>query len=110
MTRKPSVDPARLPEGAIVEFIAMGRYVKVSAVDPRSGEEVCIVGDPKVGETVLTDLAVTKLLRRLKRPGRGAVVHDRAQDRTHEPAVSRPTAASAGMRGRRRDAPSGWDL
>ncbi len=45
----------------IIEFIQVGDYVKVSAVDPVSGVEACIVGAPAVGETVLARTAVRKL-------------------------------------------------
>ena len=45
----------------IYEFIPMGRYVKVAAVDPATLTEVSIVGDPAVGETVLKRQARRKL-------------------------------------------------
>ncbi len=45
----------------IYEFIPMGRYVKVAAVDPATLTEVSIVGDPAVGETLLKRQARRKL-------------------------------------------------
>jgi len=45
----------------IYEFIPMGRYVKVAAVDPATLTEVSIVGDPSVGETALKRQARRKL-------------------------------------------------
>ena len=48
-------------EGVIVEMIAIGRYVKVTAVDVSSGREVSIVGDPRRGERALREAAVRKL-------------------------------------------------
>ena len=45
----------------IYEFIPLGRYVKVAAVDPATLTEVSIVGDPSVGETVLKRQARRKL-------------------------------------------------
>lgn len=45
----------------IYEFIPMGRYVKVAAVDPATLTEVTIVGDPAVGETLLKRQARRKL-------------------------------------------------
>lgn len=45
----------------IFEFIPMGRYVKVAAVDPATLTEVTIVGDPAVGETLLKRQARRKL-------------------------------------------------
>ena len=47
--------------GVIVEMIAIGRYVKVTAVDTRSGTEASIVGDPRRGERALREAAVRKL-------------------------------------------------
>ena len=46
----------------IVEFIPVGSYVKVSAIDPKTGTEVSIVGDPKQGNEALKRTAVRKLL------------------------------------------------
>ncbi len=48
-------------EGVIIEMIAIGRYVKVTAVDVGTGREVSIVGDPRRGEKALRDTAVRKL-------------------------------------------------
>jgi len=47
--------------GVIVEMIAIGRYVKVTAVDTRTGIEASIVGDPRRGERALRDAAIRKL-------------------------------------------------
>ncbi len=48
-------------EGVIIEMIAVGRYVKVTAVDVKSGREVSMVGDPRRGEKALREAAVRKL-------------------------------------------------
>ena len=48
-------------QGVIFEMIAAGRYVKVSAVDTRSGIEATIVGDPCRGERALRQAAPCKL-------------------------------------------------
>ena len=45
----------------IIEYIPVGKYVKVSAIDPKTRVEVSIVGDPKQGEAVLKRTAVRKL-------------------------------------------------
>jgi hypothetical protein len=45
----------------IIEMIPNGRYVKVSAVDTRTGVEVSIVGDPRRGEAALQQAAINKL-------------------------------------------------
>lgn len=47
--------------GVIVEMIGVGRYVKVTAVDTRTGIEATIVGDPRRGERALREAAVRKL-------------------------------------------------
>ena len=45
----------------IVEFRRIGRFVKVSAIDPASLVEVSIVGDPAAGEPMLERTAIRKL-------------------------------------------------
>lgn len=55
----------------IFEFVRIGHAVKVSAIDPVTGTEVSIVGDPTVGEAALKRLAARKLdyvLARRKTP------------------------------------------
>ncbi len=60
----------------IFEFISIGSYVKVSAIDTRTGTEVSIVGDPRRGEVALRRVALRKLENVMKkasesgRPGR----------------------------------------
>lgn len=53
--------------GVIFEFITIGAYVKVSAIDTRSGTEVSIVGDPRRGEPALRRLALRKLELAMKK-------------------------------------------
>ena len=45
----------------IIEFIQVGAYVKVSAVDPISLVEVSIVGDPSASRNTLEQTAIKKL-------------------------------------------------
>jgi len=47
--------------GIIFEMVVVGRYVKVTAVDTRSGIEASIVGDPRRGEQALRNAAARKL-------------------------------------------------
>ncbi|MCR9073052.1 MAG: hypothetical protein NXI18_15155 [Alphaproteobacteria bacterium] len=57
----------------ILEFIPRGAYVKVSAIDPATGTEVSIVGDPMRGEAALRQLAIRKLeyvMNKQKKDGR----------------------------------------
>lgn len=51
----------------IVEFIPQGRYVRVTAVDPVTGLEAVMVGDPAQSQDTLTRLAVQKLEYLLKK-------------------------------------------
>ena len=48
-------------ERVIIEFVKVGAYVKVSAIDPTTRVEVSIVGDPLVSQTKLEQTAVQKL-------------------------------------------------
>ncbi len=45
----------------IIEYIPIGGYVKVSAIDPFSGKEVSIVGDAAASKETLSNLAIKKL-------------------------------------------------
>ena len=53
----------RSSHGVIFEFINIGSYVKVSAIDTRTGTEISIVGDPRRGEQALRRVALRKLER-----------------------------------------------
>ncbi|MDG1286620.1 MAG: hypothetical protein P8P30_03540 [Rickettsiales bacterium] len=52
---------------AIIEFIHQGRYVKVTAIDPVTGIEASIVGDPKAPEQTLQELAIKRLAYVIKK-------------------------------------------
>lgn len=45
----------------LVEWLQIGRHMKVSAIDPESGIEVSIIGDARVSVDVLKRHAVRKL-------------------------------------------------
>jgi hypothetical protein len=45
----------------IIEFIQVGAYVKVSAIDPVSSVEVSIVGDPSASQEILKRNVLQKL-------------------------------------------------
>ena len=49
------------PQGVIIEFIPRGDFVKVTAVDPRTGIEATIVGDPARPRASLEEVAINKL-------------------------------------------------
>ncbi len=65
MTRHKDPD-IRLPE-VLVEMRPVGAYVKVSAIDPITNTEVCIVGDPKRTKEDLKQIAKAKLLYVLRK-------------------------------------------
>ena len=57
-----------------MEFHHVGDYVKVSAIDPVTNTEACIVGSPKATNHELTQLAIRKLefvLRKNRKKGDG---------------------------------------
>ncbi|MFC4351312.1 DUF6898 family protein [Fodinicurvata halophila] len=60
----------------LIEFIRVGAYVKVSAVDPETLTEVSIVGQPSCGEYALEELAVRKLDYVLKKKGLRPSIND----------------------------------
>ena len=51
----------------LFEFIRVGAYVKVIAVDERTGIEVSIVGDPTRSSDYLEHVAMQKLRRVLEK-------------------------------------------
>ena len=55
-----SVQDVRLGEVPF-EFITNGRFVKVTAIDPITMEEVAMVGDRKASVDTLERLAINKL-------------------------------------------------
>lgn len=59
-------------EGFLLEFQRLGGAVKVTAVDPATGVEASIVGDPRAGEAVLGRAAAQKLRYVLNRRARAA--------------------------------------
>jgi hypothetical protein len=59
--------------GIIFEFINMGGYVKVSAIDTRTSTEVSIVGDPKRGEMALRRVVLRKLERAMEKAAKPPV-------------------------------------
>lgn len=54
---------------AIIEFINQGRFVKVTAIDTKTGIESSIVGDPKAPQHKLEKLAIQKLNYVLNKQG-----------------------------------------
>jgi hypothetical protein len=55
-----------------IEFQQIGRFVKVTAIDPVSRLEVSIVGDPSATQDYLSNLAVKKLIYVLEKKKRNA--------------------------------------
>jgi hypothetical protein len=64
------VSPKREADGELLfEFRRIGASVKVSAIDPKSGREVSIVGPAAIGEKALVEQAAKKLAYVLAREG-----------------------------------------
>ena len=57
----------------LYEFRSVGRYLRVNAIDPRTGIEVSMIADPRYGETLIKRLAARKLAYVIskRRPGLG---------------------------------------
>jgi len=87
-----------LPQGALIEFVPNGAYVKVCAVDPVTGEEAIIVGDAKTNAKRLAQEAVKKLEFILRRK------------LTAKAEAGKGTAPNAGIGAKRSETPSGWDM
>ena len=58
-------------EEILFEFKPWGRTVRVAAIDPVSGTEVVIVGDPMRGEAMLKRVAARKLAYVIDKRRRG---------------------------------------
>ncbi len=65
----------------IVEFIKVGRVLKVCAICAKTGREVSMVGDPKASQKELERIAINKLkyvmqkeAQKAQAPNKGIVV------------------------------------
>jgi hypothetical protein len=64
------VADSRRPNGEIYfEFVAVGRHVKVSAIDAATGTEVSVMGPATASQSDLQRLALQKLQARLRSGG-----------------------------------------
>jgi len=50
-----------MPDEYLLEFIRIGKQVKVTACDPESGTEAVIIGPAKATQRELSELAIRKL-------------------------------------------------
>jgi hypothetical protein len=64
-----------MPDGAepeyLIEFVRIGTSVKVSAIDPVTGTEACIIGPAHLSDAVLGKNAISKLRYVLARKNKG---------------------------------------
>tara|TARA_Y100000588_G_scaffold341867_1_gene386212 strand:+ start:402 stop:716 length:315 start_codon:yes stop_codon:yes gene_type:complete len=95
-----------LPEGALIEYIPSGAYVKVCAVDPVTREEVSIVGDARSGAKRLSQEAVRKLEYVLRRK-----LAQKAETAAGKSQGGRKAGENnIANRSKRSETPSGWDI
>lgn len=62
--------PKNSGQNYIVEFLQVGNAVKVSAVDPKTGIEVSVVGSPLMSRDQMARTAIQKLEYRLRKGGK----------------------------------------
>lgn len=55
--------------GVIVEFVSVGRHLRVTAIDEYTGTEATIVGDPAMSQQYLKRQAVKKLIYVMEKKG-----------------------------------------
>ena len=56
------MDPKQVKLSEVLfEFVLVGRYLRVNAIDPRTGIEVSMIADPRHGKTLVKRLATRKL-------------------------------------------------
>lgn len=61
---------AGMPQGEVYfEFMAVGRQVRVTAIDATTGVEVVVLGPVQASQADLQQLALRKLMRRLAGEG-----------------------------------------
>ncbi len=53
----------RSADNVIIEFVQYGKYVKVTAIDCITGEEVSTMGDARHSQAYLKKIAIQKLRR-----------------------------------------------
>lgn len=63
----------------IIEFVQMGSYVKVSAMDPKTLVEVSIVGDPTQDQRQLENIVTKKLRYVLEKKGGSKPLKQKSQ-------------------------------
>lgn len=100
-----------LPQGALIEFVVIGAYVRVAAVDPVTREEVTLVGDASQGREILTRQAVRKLEYVLSRKKGATGQQGGGAGSAGDGGQGKGDPADAAIRrGKRPENPSGWDL
>ena len=56
------MDPKKVKINEVLfEFVSVGRYLRVNAIDPRTGIEVTLTADPRYGESHIKRIATRKL-------------------------------------------------
>ena len=56
------MDPKKVKiKEVLFEFVSVGRYLRVNAIDPRTGIEITMTADPRYGESHIKRIATRKL-------------------------------------------------
>ena len=80
------MDPEKVKLNEVLfEFVLVGRYLRVNAIDPRTGIEISMIADPRQGKTIIKRLAARKLAYVISKkrpslaPSRGMLTSERGQ-------------------------------
>ena len=80
------MDPKQVNLSEVLfEYVLVGRYLRVNAIDPRTGIEVSMIADPRQGKTIIKRLAARKLAYVIskKRPSLAGSQKFKANGRGH---------------------------
>ena len=62
-----------------LEFLTMGKQVKVMAIDPETGIEVSIIAPQTASQSEMSNVAVEKLKRRIEKEAEQEAKHETAK-------------------------------
>ena len=60
--KRQPIDPRDVGLSEVLfEFAKVGKYLRINAIDPKTGTEVTMMGDPKQGQELLKRIGMQKL-------------------------------------------------